>query len=80
MLFSSDSSLDIKIYASKQKKLNQRTAFLITHFPLFTTMFISQLEKEAEFKMHNLANSLRKDSLGPPFFLEDFAHGEHHNL
>jgi beta-N-acetylglucosaminidase len=42
--------LDIKIYASKQKKLNQRTAFLITHFPLFTTIFTSQLAKEAEFK------------------------------
>ena len=50
-LFSSDSSTDIKIYAWKQKKLNQRTAFLITHFPLFTRMFTSQLPREAKFKV-----------------------------
>lgn len=37
-LFSSDSSLDIEIYTSKQKKLNQRTAFLITDFLLFTSL------------------------------------------
>ena len=49
-LLLSVSSLDIKIYVSKQKKLSKRTAFLITHFPLFTTMFISQLVKEAELK------------------------------
>ena len=49
-LFSSDSSLDSKIYASKKKRRSRRKAFLITHLPLFTTMFTSQLAKEAEFK------------------------------
>jgi len=37
-LFSSDSLLDVEIYTSKQKKLNQRTAFLITDFLLFTSL------------------------------------------
>lgn len=45
-----DSSLDVKIYTSKQKKLNHGTAFLITNFPLFTAMLTSRLAKEAELK------------------------------